>query len=256
MNRNIHFLGELSTLVPNTVTCSCNTIGDVFKLIDCQVQGFQKFLIDSFEAGLDIAVVSKNNAIEEPEELLYNNLMGGDVYVTLVPAGSKKGWAKILAGIILIVVGFFITPFAPNLGPALMSAGFGLALQGVAQLLAKVPENGPQSENTGVFDGPTNTLKQNQPVPVLYGELLIGGAPVYVDLSAGNLQNNLPSVPGSTEGNTLARQTDDAMYTASGSMLPGGGGVSYIMSTVQYRNNVPLLDFLKEQSIGTLVSEE
>lgn len=192
MNRKIHLLGNLSQF-GEVWEMEAKSMGDVIQLIDCQEQGFRKFLIDAAESGLDMAIVGKDFRVEEPDELLFQNLGPEEVYISLVPAGSKKGWGKILLAAVLITVGiftggatagFFATKFGAAVSTGLISAGISIGLAGITQLLAKTPDADDQKTKEGLFDGPTSTLKQGQPVPVLYGELLIGGAPIHVDLTA------------------------------------------------------------------------
>ncbi len=195
MDRQIIFKGDIAQFGEEW-NVSADTIADVFKLIECQTPGFRQYMIDAVEAGLDLAIVSADNLnIEHPEELFMNNAGGHKMYVSLVPAGAKKGWGKILAAIVLVVVAFFTGGAgAAGIGPGgggLLSgistvayaAAVSLALQGVAQLMAKSPETTQEEQGPGIFNGPINTVKSGQPVPVLYGELLVGGAPIHVNLA-------------------------------------------------------------------------
>jgi hypothetical protein len=99
--------------------------------------------------------------------------------------------------ILLIVVGVFTGGGAFGIsglgfdtaGLIITSIGVSLALQGITQLLTKTPDADKEEKNQGIFDGPESTLKQGQPVPILYGELLVGGAPIHVNLTAGNTQS-------------------------------------------------------------------
>lgn len=206
MNRKVHLLGNLSQF-GEVWDMEAKSIADVVQLIDCQEQGFRKFLIDAAESGLDMAIVGKDFRVEEPDELLFENLGPEEVYISLVPAGSKKGWGKILLAIVLITAGILsggtAVPALPFEGVAaggifgsattaisniLISVGISIALQGITQLLAKTPDADDPQTQKGLFDGPSSTLKQGQPVPVLYGELLIGGAPIHVDLTTSGQQ--------------------------------------------------------------------
>lgn len=104
MNRKIHLLGELAQF-GDIWQMQAKSISDVIQLIECQEVGFRKFLIYAAEAGLDLAIVGKDFRVEEPDELLFENLGPEEVYISLVPAGSKKGWGKILLAAVLITVG-------------------------------------------------------------------------------------------------------------------------------------------------------
>jgi predicted phage tail protein len=201
MNRKIHLLGNLSQF-GEVWEMEAKSIADVVQLIDCQEQGFRKFLIDAAESGLDMAIVGKDFRVEEPDELLFENLGPEEVYISLVPAGSKKGWGKILLAIVLIVASFLVPPAGlfgatqATVQAGLVTAGISIGLQGITQLLAKTPDGDDQKTKEGLFDGPTSTLKQGQPVPVLYGELLIGGAPIHVDLTTSAQSRLYPNITG------------------------------------------------------------
>ena len=193
MDRKVHLLGELSKF-GSVWEVSASSIGDVVQLIDCQTPGFRKFLIDALDSGLDLAIIGKDFRVEEPDELLFRNLGPEEVYVSLVPAGSKKGWGKVLLAAVLITVGALIpggstfvfgsAKATAAFSTGLVSAGISIGLQGITQLLAKTPNADDPNEKESLFDGPISTLKQGQPVPILYGKLLIGGAPIHVNISA------------------------------------------------------------------------
>lgn len=204
MNRKIHLLGGLAQF-GSVWDVEAKSMGDVIQLIDCQVDGFRKFLIDAVEAGLDLAIVGKDFKVEEPDELLFENLGPEEVYISLVPAGSKKGWGRILLAAVLIAVAIF----TPGIGLAatglaapstfattLLSVGISIGLQGITQLLAKTPDAEDPKTKEGLFDGPISTLKQGQPVPILYGELLVGGAPIHVNLTLSNANYDPSNSPG------------------------------------------------------------
>ena len=46
--------------------------------------------------------------------------------------------------------------------------------------MAPGPETDSKQEEGYLFSGPTNNMQQGLPVPVCYGELLVGGAPMSV----------------------------------------------------------------------------
>ena len=139
--------------------------------------------------------------LESPEELLLS-VSSEDIIITEVPSGSKSGAGKILAAAAIITImimmpqTFFTTSFggvtgaAPTLAAAngLSIAGkvaamvaVNLANTGMAQLMAPGPETDSGPENRGYFfDGPVNNVEQGLPVPICYGELRVGGAPISV----------------------------------------------------------------------------
>jgi len=116
----------------------------------------------------------------------------GQQTIKIVPVVSGAGAVgKILAGVALIVGSLFIPGSALLFGIALKSVVFGigasLTLGGVAQLLSPVPKlpAGPDTDNdprkSYSFSSIQNTSRQGVPVPVVYGEVLVGS----VVISAG-----------------------------------------------------------------------
>lgn len=196
---------------------SCTSLADAFQLIECQTPGFRKYVIDAQEKGYQVEIVKGKDIIVNPEELLLqNSLQDEDVYVTPVPAGAGDLGKLFAIGFLLMMpamlAGFqamgamgaataaggiaggfayygagamfsaFGSAFMANLG-FLGLLGVNLVLSGLTALLAPGPEtdhNPAVDETPGdkIFNGPVNVTKQNVPVPLLYGELIIGGVTI------------------------------------------------------------------------------
>ena len=65
----------------------------------------------------------------------------------------------------------------------LASMGAAMALSGVAQLLTPQQrllsvKDGPDNGASYNFNGPVNTTAQGNPVPVIYGEMIVGSATI------------------------------------------------------------------------------
>lgn len=193
----VHLLGKLQKFGTSFPVSSKNIIG-IFSLLECQIPGFRNFIIEAHEAGLDIAILSGDTIIEDPAELFLENIVREDVYISLIPAGS--GFFKdILTAIAIFAISYFIPgggAFAEAIRTGLRAVSIAIALKGIAGLLAKTPETQEEEKGPGIFDGPINTVKTGQPVPVLYGELLVGGAPIHVSLDTSNaLVHGQPIIP-------------------------------------------------------------
>ena len=113
-----------------------------------------------------------------------HNPMGREIQIVPVMAGAGA-LARILIGVALIAASIFIPGstaiFATTFGKISLSVGlFGasLVLGGVAQLLTPTPttsqdEGDPRKSFS--FSGIQNTTRAGVPVPVVYGEMLVGG---------------------------------------------------------------------------------
>ena len=172
---------------------NCTNIRDIFKLIECQTTGFRQYLLDAAHADVGFAIQRGDEFLENPEELLLS-IGSEDIIITEVPAGSKSGFAKILAAIAIVT----LTVMTGGAGAAFaMAAGGGftlagaigmmglmlassLAMQGLTQLMSPGPETDKKENEGYLFNGPVNNIVQGIPVPVIYGELKVGGAPISV----------------------------------------------------------------------------
>jgi predicted phage tail protein len=121
----------------------------------------------------------------------------GQQEIKIVPVMAGAGAVgRILLGAALIVGAFFTggatigllglaAPLAVK--SVLLFAGVSLALGGVAQLLTPTPKipTGPDTQNdprkSYSFSGIQNTSRQGVPVPIVYGETIVGS----VVISAG-----------------------------------------------------------------------
>ena len=122
----------------------------------------------------------------------------GSAEISFIPViGGAGGVGRIIAGVVLVAAAFAIGQ--PWLGQTAFSlitgVGASLALGGVAQLLSPVPRvAGPgasvlssgKSDNNDPrknysFSGVQNVSRQGVPLPVIYGEMIVGS----VVISAG-----------------------------------------------------------------------
>ena len=131
----------------------------------------------------------------------------GAAPISFVPvvAGAGGGFGKILIGIALIAASFLLPGagafgtfsifgqaavaggFATGIATALSLVGASLILGGIAQLLTPTPKLTQGADSEGdprksySFSGVQNTSRAGVPVPVVYGETLVGS----VVISAG-----------------------------------------------------------------------
>lgn len=155
---------------------------DIFQCIEANYPDFKTDLIEIVEsgAGLDI---STGGELITPEDFI-NPLPDTTIYITPVPAGAKSGAAKLIAAAAIVAVTFWLSPVT-----AALAAGTGwtyfavstalliaanLAITGIQQLLAPDPSVDDEEQDY-LFKGPENTVASGNPVPVLFGEMIIGG---------------------------------------------------------------------------------
>lgn len=161
--------------------------GEAIRALCAILPGFEKFLTNSGEAGIDFYVFSNGKNITK-DELLHPS-GSGTIRIAPTVRGKKSGWLATIAGVVLIVVGVFLmfTPFAA-FAPYVIGAGVGLLAVGVAQMLAPAPPSAEKDNNNSrastVFNGPINTQAQGNPVPLFYGgPMTVGSAVISASIS-------------------------------------------------------------------------
>lgn len=143
--------------------------------IACQNKEFKRFMLESDKLGLKFAVFLGRKNITEND---IDNVTDSDV-IHIVPrivgsGGSSFNWLQVVAGAVLVGVGVVM-----GFNPALIGAGAGLLMGGVAGLLMPTVDMSNQDPdgnkaNKG-FGSAVTTVAQGNPVPILYGEREIGG---------------------------------------------------------------------------------
>ena len=151
---------------------------------------------------------------DHPEQLHYP--MAADDVVKVIPVVSGaggRGVGQILLGAALIGAAIFLAPAAAGVaaggkagflgatGTGFLSAsasvaagniGLYLALGGVAQLITPVPkppELGGEGQGGFAFSGLQNTSQEGIPVPVVYGEMIVGSVVLSTKLVADLVPN-------------------------------------------------------------------
>ena len=105
----------------------------------------------------------------------------GQQQIKIVPVLAGAGaLGRILAGAALLAIGFLVPGIGALGVKILIGVGASLVLGGVAQLLTPVPQI-PTGANTDQdprksysFSGIQQTSRQGVPVPIVYGETLVG----------------------------------------------------------------------------------
>lgn len=136
---------------------------------------------------------------DEPQQL--HMPIGSADVIRIVPvmAGAGDGFGQILAGIALVALAI-VNPFgaAAIFGSSIASlvggVGVTLALGGVAQLLSPVPQLGTGNDTDAdpkksySFSGIQNVSRSGVPVPIIYGEVLVGSVVISAGLTSDKVE--------------------------------------------------------------------
>jgi predicted phage tail protein len=98
--------------------------------------------------------------------------------------GSKSGGIlNIIVGVVLVLADTFIFHTG-----YLTTIGYGMIVGGVVQMLTPVPKGtknkSVDNEPSYVFNGAVNTQAQGNPVPLLYGRMIVGSAVISAGINA------------------------------------------------------------------------
>jgi len=193
MNK-VRLVGDIGDRFGHEWVMNVSNYSELLQLIECQTTGFYNYLLEAEENGIRFLIQRADEYISARE--LGLSLNNEDIIITAIPMGAEEtfqenpsGAGKIIIGVILIVVAIFFPQFFGEVAPevaatlgkiafAIATVGVQLIQMGIAEMQASV-QFGEDAE-ANLFQGPVTGVQQGLPVPVLYGELLIGGSPISV----------------------------------------------------------------------------
>jgi predicted phage tail protein len=168
-----------------------NTPAEALQALIANFPKIEAYLMGAKDRGIGFAVFRGKRNLSEDE--LKFPVKNDDIRIAPIIIGSKSGGVfSVILGVILVVVGAVIDWWTGGTGGnQFIGYGIGLIAGGVAQMLAATPKGLNKNQaaaNTPnyAFSGPVNTQAQGNPVPVLYGEMIVGSAVI----SAGIFTDN------------------------------------------------------------------
>ena len=180
MLKTIKLYGILAKKFGKEFRLDVENTREAMRALSVQVPGFEKFMLHAHEQGLRFAVFQDKQNITEKELDMSTDARVIKIVPKVVGAGGDGGILNTILGAVLIVVGVGMNVWAPGSGTALIGAGIGMFIGGVAQMLMPKVDNKQDQNQDGNksnfgFGGAVTTIAQGNPVPVLYGQREIGG---------------------------------------------------------------------------------
>lgn len=189
--RTVRLYGKLGAKFGRVHRFAIGSAREAIRALSSQIKGFEAELAGSKAAGIGYAVfVGKRNLTADELSLPPG---ADDIRIAPVMTGAKRaGLFQVLLGGALLALSFFQPQFLGLSAKAFTTMGLlgaSMALGGVVQLLSPQqvglsvkdsPDNGANYN----FNGPVNTQAQGNPVPVLYGRMIVGGAVVSAGIYA------------------------------------------------------------------------
>lgn len=154
---------------------------EAMRALSAQIPGFEKFMLHAHEQGLAFAIFQDHCNIIKSELDMRSDAAVIKIIPRVIGAGGDNGGVlNIILGVVLIVVGYFTFGATTAQGAALIGAGIGMAIGGVAQMLMPKPDGIDDQNQDGNkanfgFGGAVTTVAQGNPAPVLRGRREIGG---------------------------------------------------------------------------------
>jgi predicted phage tail protein len=210
--------GELATEFGDKFDVDIDHPAEGYRALACQLPGFK----EKIRAGQFYLVREMpNGEFAVTENMFYLGMNECRFHIIpIVEGANSKGVGKIILGIALIGASFI-----PGLqGVAFIGlqslgtvahiaalAGIGLALGGLAQILAPQPTNQPATDakNSFLFGGNINPSGQNIPVPLAFGRMRIPGIPVATQI----VTNEVNTAPTSFQLGGFGGSRGDFNYT-------------------------------------------
>ena len=180
MLKTIKLYGVLAKKFGKEFKLNIENTREAMRALSVQVPGFEHFMLHAHEMGLEFVVFQDKHNIGESEIDMNTCAKVIKVVPRVMGAG---GAAQAILGAVLVVVGVLVTigtlgGGAP-LGAALIGAGVGMMVGGIAMMMMPKIDNQDQNQdgnkaNLG-FGGAVTTVAQGNSVPLLYGQREVGG---------------------------------------------------------------------------------
>lgn len=179
MLKTIKLYGVLGKKFGKEFKLAVESTREAVKALSVQVPGFEQFMLNAHEQGLAFAIFQDDENISE-DQIDFDT---GAKVIKIVPkvmgAGGNGGVLQLVLGAVLIVAGFWTGGVTSNLGVALIGAGAGMVVGGIAQMLTPKADAQDQNQDGNrankSFGGAVTTIAQGNPVPILYGQREVGG---------------------------------------------------------------------------------
>jgi predicted phage tail protein len=179
MLKTIKLYGVLGKKFGKEFKLAVESTREAVKALSVQVPGFEQFMLNAHEQGLAFAIFQDDENISE-DQIDFDT---GAKVIKIVPkvmgAGGNGGVLQLVLGAVLIGAGFWTGGVTSNLGVALIGAGAGMVVGGIAQMLTPKADAQDQNQDGNrankSFGGAVTTIAQGNPVPILYGQREVGG---------------------------------------------------------------------------------
>jgi predicted phage tail protein len=249
---HVKLMGELGEKFGTDWHMATSSFRDIFKLIDCQTEGFRNYIRESADKGIDFDILNGEDFLEDGYSVMLEKPQDLVIITPIAAGAGASDIFKIITGVVLFWFGpgwiasltteaqvaagvantTGVTTQASQMAIAKYGqvAAWGVSTLGVALAMSGVvgymtPESPSEAGDSYLFDGPQNNTKQGVPVPLLYGQLIVGGAITnfgFIDSKISYQQTGYTVI--SPDSSSPAGSYGDTGQDANGYNRAGGGG--------------------------------
>lgn len=184
--RTIRLYGQLGARFGRVHRLAVENTAEAVRALCALLPGFEREMMTSRDRGIRYACFLGKKNIGKDELTLSGGLE--DIRIAPVLAGAKRGGLlQTIIGITLIVTGFVLFGPGNPIGLAMIQTGITMTIGGVIQMLSPQQTMKSGESNSGAsynFSGAVNTTVQGNPVPVLYGRMIVGSAVISAGILA------------------------------------------------------------------------
>lgn len=171
--RTIRLYGKLGATYGRVHRLAVASTAEAVRALSVMIPGFERELMTSRDRGVRYACFLGKANIGADQ--LHMSAGAEDIRIAPITSGAKGGLFQTIIGAALIVAGV-VTGIQP-----LVNIGISLVIGGVIQMLSPQQagvsaKDSPANGASYNFNGPVNTTAQGNPVPVLYGRMIVGSA--------------------------------------------------------------------------------
>lgn len=212
----INLYGDLGKHVGKTWKLAVSSVGEAIEAIEIlSKRKLYHYLYSKNKSGVRYKVLINENivkyedgndihaALKSEIALQRQDLRSIDIIPVIEGAGDVLDIFTTILGVALIIGGIILSG---GLGAALIVAGIGLTVAGISSALTKPPSFEPfqEFESGGrpsyLFAGPQNVVREGGPVPVVYGEAIVGSQTIAsnfkIEFFASEVSNSLAKLKG------------------------------------------------------------
>lgn len=179
MYKTIRFHGVLREQFGKEWRLQVDSVQEGIRLLAVQLEGLEQFFLNAHKRGLRFAIfIDHRTTISEQELDMHNNAELIRIVPIVEGAGGNSGVFQLIAGVVLIVAGYFTFGTTSAMGVAMIGAGAGMAIGGVTSMLmpkANTSDANDANKSNYGFGSAVTTIAQGNPVPILYGQREVGG---------------------------------------------------------------------------------